>query len=87
MTTLRTGVNGIGETLTLLVPNVKGGASSDNLSQSETAMEKANPMYSSIYSQFPQYFGDQPWTAGPVYVGAFDYVPVRPWVFHRKRSA
>ena len=62
---------GIGETLTLLVPNVKGGASSDNLSQSETAMEKANPMYSSIYSQFPQYFGDQPWTAGPVYVGAF----------------
>ena len=59
---------GIGETLTLLVPNVKGGASSDNLSQSETAMEKANPMYSSIYSQFPQYFGDQPWTAGPVYV-------------------
>ena len=62
---------GIGETLTLLVPNVKGGASSDNLSQSEAAMEKANPMYSSIYSQFPQYFGDQPWTAGPVYVGAF----------------
>ena len=36
---------GIGETLTLLVPNVKGGASSDNLSQSEAAMEKANPMY------------------------------------------
>lgn len=62
---------GIGETLTLLVPNVKGGSSSAKLSQNEAAMEKANPMYSSIYSQLPSYFGDQPWTAGPVYVGAF----------------
>lgn len=62
---------GIGETLTLLVPNVKGGSSSATLSQSEAAMVKANPMYGNIYSQFPQYFGDQPWTAGPVYVGAF----------------
>ena len=34
-------------------------------------MAKANPMYSGIYSQLPQYFGEQPWTAGPVYVGAF----------------
>ena len=62
---------GIGETWTLLVPNFKGGSSSAPLSQSETAMEKANPMYSSLYNSFPQYFGDQPWTAGPVYVGAF----------------
>lgn len=62
---------GIGETWSLLVPNVKGGSSSAILSQSKAAMEKANPMYGSVYSQFPQYFGDQPWTAGPVYVGAF----------------
>ena len=62
---------GIGETWTLLVPNFKGGSSSAPLSQSETAMGKANPMYSSLYNSFPQYFGDQPWTAGPVYVGAF----------------
>lgn len=62
---------GIGETWSLLVPNVKGGSSSAVLSQSKEAMEKANPMYGSVYSQFPQYFGDQPWTAGPVYVGAF----------------
>lgn len=61
---------GIGETLTLLVPNVKGGASVP-LSKSETAMEKANPMYNSLYSQITQYFGDQPMTSGPVYVGAF----------------
>ena len=62
---------GIGETWTLLVPNFKGGSSSAPLSQSETAMEKANPVYSSLYNSFPQYFGDQPWTAGPVYVGSF----------------
>ena len=62
---------GIGETWTLLVPNFKGGSSATPLSQSETAMEKANPMYGSLYNSFPQYFGSQPWTAGPVYVGAF----------------
>lgn len=61
---------GIGETFSLLVPNVKGGASVP-LSRSEKAMEKANPMYSSPYSQLTQYFGDQPMTSGPVYVGAF----------------
>lgn len=62
---------GVGETWTLLVPNFKGGSSAAPLSKSETAMAKANPMYSGIYSSLPQYFGDQPWTAGPVYVGAF----------------
>lgn len=61
---------GIGETFSLLVSNVKGGASVP-LSRSEKAMEKANPMYSSLYSQLTQYFGDQPMTSGPVYVGAF----------------
>lgn len=62
---------GVGETWTLLVPNFKGGSSAAPLSKSETAMAKANPMYSGIYNSLPQYFGDQPWTAGPVYVGAF----------------
>ena len=61
---------GIDETLTLLVPNFKGGASAA-LSQSETAMSKANPMYSSLYGSLTQYFGTQPMTSGPAYVGAF----------------
>lgn len=55
---------GIDETLTLLVPNFKGGASAA-LSQSETAMSKANPMYSSLYGSLTQYFGTQPMTSGP----------------------
>ncbi|WP_455584256.1 YfhO family protein [Bacteroides sp.] len=61
---------GIGETLSLLVPNVRGGASVP-LSENKTAMEKANPMYNGLYSQITQYFGEQPGTSGPVYVGAF----------------
>ena len=61
---------GIDETWTLLVPNTKGGASVP-LAQSKKAMEKAAPEFESIYQQIGQYWGDQPMTMGPVYVGAF----------------
>ena len=61
---------GIGETFSLLVPNVKGGASVP-LSQNERAMEKADPAYVGLYSRLGQYWGEQPGTSGPVYVGAF----------------
>ena len=61
---------GIGETWTLLVPNTKGGASMP-LSQSEKAMEKAQNDFVPIYQQLGQYWGEQPGTSGPVYVGAF----------------
>ena len=61
---------GIDETWTLLIPNTKGGASMP-LSESKTAMEKADPNYESIYHQIGQYWGEQPGTSGPVYVGAF----------------
>lgn len=58
---------GIDETLTLLIPNAKGGASVP-LSQSDIAMEKGQ--YSQYYNGISMYWGDQPGTAGPVYVGA-----------------
>ena len=61
---------GIGETWTLLIPNTKGGASVP-LAANEKAMEKANPQYYGIYGQIGQYWGEQPGTSGPVYVGAF----------------
>ena len=61
---------GVGETWTLLVPNTKGGASVP-LSQNERAMSKAKPEYAQIYQQVGQYWGEQPGTSGPVYVGAF----------------
>lgn len=61
---------GIGETWTLLVPNTKGGASVP-LSLNAKAMEKADPNFMQIYQQIGQYWGEQPGTSGPVYVGAF----------------
>ena len=65
---------GIDETLTLLVPDAKGGATVP-LSKNATAMAKADPQIQSmipqLYDAIPQYFGTQPGTSGPVYVGAF----------------
>ena len=61
---------GTGETLTLLVPNTKWGASVP-LAANERAMAKARPEYRELYSQIGQYWGEQPGTSGPVYVGAF----------------
>ena len=61
---------GIDETWTLLVPNAKGGASVPMV-QNEKAMKVANTDYLSIYQQIGQYWGEQPMTLGPVYVGAF----------------
>ncbi|MBR5989360.1 MAG: YfhO family protein [Prevotella sp.] len=61
---------GIDETWTLLIPNTKGGASMP-LSMNETAMEHADNNFTTIYQQIGQYWGEQPGTSGPVYVGAF----------------
>ncbi|RSK30171.1 YfhO family protein [Hymenobacter metallilatus] len=67
---------GIGETATLLIPNFYGGASQMKLSEnSETGKALAAagvpPVQLSDYlAQMPTYWGDQPITSGPVYVGA-----------------
>ena len=62
---------GIDETWTLLVPNTKGGSSMTPVSQCSAARDKADPLYMQIYQQMGQYWGEQPGTSGPVYVGAF----------------
>lgn len=61
---------GIGETWTLLIPNAKGGASVPMV-YNDIVQKKGNPMYMDIYRQLGQYWGEQPGTSGPVYVGAF----------------
>lgn len=57
------------ETLTLLIPDSKGGASGP-LSENERAVKAANSEIRPYLSQVDRYWGDQPFTAGPVYVGA-----------------
>ena len=72
---------GIGETWSLLIPNVKGGTSERALGQNPLAEEEGNSHYfdlgdqripySYLFNQMPQYWEEPPGTSGPVYVGAF----------------
>ncbi|HQB21989.1 MAG TPA: hypothetical protein PLW23_06375 [Bacteroidales bacterium] len=66
---------GIDETFTLLIPNVKGGASYSALSEDSETYEIIKNNFgrqnaNEICKTMPTYFGDQAFTAGPVYVGA-----------------
>lgn len=60
---------GIGETWSLMIPNIKGGASAYIGSKNE-ALDAADPRFRSTIAQQSAYWGDQPGTSGPVYVGA-----------------
>ncbi len=72
---------GIDETMSLLIPNVKGGATIKPVAGESCLLSLADtgkadelslaPEELQFLSQFPQYFGNQPMTNGPVYVGAF----------------
>jgi hypothetical protein len=60
---------GKGETWSLLIPNAKGGASA-YIGKQNPALEKADRQYRDSIAQSNAYWGDQPGTSGPVYVGA-----------------
>ena len=60
---------GIGETWSLMIPNAKGGATA-LIGRDNPALEKAEPRFRSTIAQNNAYWGDQPMTSGPVYVGA-----------------
>ena len=62
---------GIDETWTLLIPNAKGGSHNEQLKDNAKAMDAADPQVRDFLGQWYTYWGDQPFTAGPVYVGAF----------------
>ena len=60
---------GKGETWSLLIPNAKGGASA-YIGKQNPALEKADRQFRDNIAQSNAYWGDQPGTSGPVYVGA-----------------
>jgi hypothetical protein len=58
------------ETLSLLVPDIKGGGNAA-IGTDEKYMKNVDPQLKQNVAQSDRYWGDQPFTAGPVYVGAF----------------
>ena len=60
---------GIGETWSLMIPDVKGGASG-YIGYENQALNKVNPRFRKVIAQQNEYWGNQPGTSGPVYVGA-----------------
>ena len=60
---------GKGETWSLLIPNAKGGASA-YIGKKNPALDKADRQFRESIAQSSAYWGDQPGTSGPVYVGA-----------------
>jgi hypothetical protein len=61
---------GIGETFTFLIPDFKGGASNIIRNADPNALKKVNPEFREQVGVSSSYFGDQPFTSGPVYIGA-----------------
>ena len=62
------------ETFNLMIPNLMGGASGSELSEDSDVYQvlKKNrvPNAKNIIKRMPTYWGDQPFTSGPVYIGA-----------------
>ncbi|MBN2893002.1 MAG: hypothetical protein JXL97_14130 [Bacteroidales bacterium] len=60
---------GIDESFTFLIPNAKGGGTG-YISENKKALENVDPQYKDAIAQQNHYWGDQPFTSGPVYLGA-----------------
>jgi len=65
---------GIDETLTLLIPNFKGGASQPFDRNSETVKTLRRNNAGQYTQGILQYWGTQPSTSGPVYIGAIIFL-------------
>jgi hypothetical protein len=65
---------GIDETLTLLIPNFKGGSTltnpGENSESYKTMQQNKIPNLKQTIRSVSMYHGDQPFTSGPVYIGA-----------------
>lgn len=61
---------GIDETFTFLIPDFKGGASAPIAMADPKALKKVQADYRRAVAESSAYFGNQPFTSGPVYIGA-----------------
>jgi len=65
---------GVGETMNLLIPNLMGGSSGGALPESSDTykflVQNNAPNAKKIITQLPLYWGSQPFTEGPCYMGA-----------------
>ncbi|HNW57941.1 MAG TPA: YfhO family protein [Bacteroidales bacterium] len=61
---------GVDETLTLLIPDFRGGACQPFDKDSETVKALRKNNSGQYVNSFMRYWGSQPWVDGPVYVGA-----------------
>lgn len=61
---------GKSETFTLLIPSFKGGASEPISKNHKDALKEVDSNFRQNVGSFGAYFGEQPFTSGPVYVGA-----------------
>lgn len=60
---------GVAETFSWLIPNYKGGVS-QAIGPDNPALEKVDRRFQQAIAGQSQYFGDQPFVGGPVYLGA-----------------
>jgi hypothetical protein len=60
---------GKGESFSLMIPNFNGGASG-SIGENKNALENVMPDYRQDVGRADAYFGDQPFTSGPVYAGS-----------------
>lgn len=65
---------GMGESFTFLIPNFvgRGSGAGEELKENSVLVEtlQANNLNSEVAKQLPIYWGDQPFTSGPAYIGA-----------------
>ena len=60
---------GVGESWTFIVPDFKGGGSEVISKNNKDALKDVEGTYKQNIASFSAYYGDQPFTSGPVYLG------------------
>lgn len=74
-----------GETWCLMIPNIKGGVSLPISETHKSELKKVDPQMREMVGNWTTYWGEQPFTSGPTYIGAiviFFFVLSLFWLKH-----